>query len=259
MPHIPDLNDPRYRDEIGWFLFHEKYGLYDFDDYNTERFAYSRQLLDEILHFVGRDTAWLADKTVISIGCGCTGDLIAFPAVVKIGIDPLLYAYQKLRLLVPDQVGSPTLYLPLGAEHLPLLDGFADVIICRNALDHMPEPQLALKEMSRILKERGFFFASVDIGGEPTPDEPTVFSATSLRALLDEYFEVVRVDSDYAPHSKRRVCSTRVLAQKKSTPDQWLDKDNLLNEYMHAYESYFPFYMLPQRLRISTARICSVI
>ena len=23
---IPDLNDPRYLDEIGWFLYHEKYG-----------------------------------------------------------------------------------------------------------------------------------------------------------------------------------------------------------------------------------------
>jgi hypothetical protein len=25
MPQIPDLTDPRYRDEVGWFLYHERY------------------------------------------------------------------------------------------------------------------------------------------------------------------------------------------------------------------------------------------
>jgi hypothetical protein len=25
MPQIPDLTDPRYLDDIGWFLYHEKY------------------------------------------------------------------------------------------------------------------------------------------------------------------------------------------------------------------------------------------
>ena len=25
MPEIPDLTDPRYLDEVGWFLYYEKY------------------------------------------------------------------------------------------------------------------------------------------------------------------------------------------------------------------------------------------
>ena len=41
-------------------------------------------------------------KTVVSIGCGCTRDLSAFPAAVKIAIDPLLYVYQKLGMLTDD-------------------------------------------------------------------------------------------------------------------------------------------------------------
>ena len=95
-----------------------------------------------------------------------------------------------------------------------MLDDCADLVICRNALDHMPNPQVALKEMSRILINDGALFVSVDIGGSPTPDEPTVFSVDSLRPLLEQEFKIVRLDDDYPPHSAGRVCSLRVLARK---------------------------------------------
>ena len=97
MPHIPDLTDLRYLDEIGWFLYHEKYERDKFGgSYDDERFAYSRLLLEEVLRYLGRDARWLEEKTIVSIGCGCTGDLASFPAAVKIAIDPLLNVYQKL-------------------------------------------------------------------------------------------------------------------------------------------------------------------
>jgi SAM-dependent methyltransferase len=233
---IPDLTNPRYLDEVGWFLYHEKYGREKYGgSYDAERVANSRLLLEEVLRFAERDTKWLADKTVVSIGCGCTGDMVAFPAALKIGIDPLLYVYQKLGLLMADEAGGRTVYLSLGAENLPLLDDFADLIVCRNALDHIPKPELALDEFRRILKDDGVFFASVDIGGEPTPDEPTVFSMESLRALLDEHFDVLTFVDDYPPHSKGRVCSTRVVARKKFQLTQRLDREMILR----AYESTF--------------------
>lgn len=233
MPPLPDLTDPRYLDEVGWFLYHEKYRRDKFGgNYDAERRAYSRLLLDEVLHFAGRDHEWMTGKTVVSVGCGCTGDLSMFPAAVKIGIDPLLYAYQKLGLLMPDAVGGRTLYLALGAENLPLLDNFSDLVICRNALDHMPAPELALEEFRRILKPDGIFFASVDIGGAPTPDEPIVFSPDSLRALLDQRFAVLAMSDDYPPHSEHRVCSVRIIAQKKSGLDQPLDKQAVLRAYL---------------------------
>src|SRR5215470_7629584 len=161
MPHLPDLSDPRYLDEVGWFLYHEKYRRDRFGgSYDAERLAYSRLLRDEVAAYLGRPTHWFEDRTVVSIGPGCTGDLATFPA--------------------------------LGAENLPLLDRFADIVICRNALDHMPDPRVGLNEMWRILADDGALFVSVDIGGEPTPDEPTVFSVESLQKLLRERFEVVK-------------------------------------------------------------------
>jgi SAM-dependent methyltransferase len=236
MAQIPDLTNPRYRDEVGWFLYHEKYGREKFGgSYDAERVAYSRLLLEDVLRFAERNTKWLADKTVVSVGCGCTGDLAAFPAALKIAIDPLLYVYQKLGLLVADEAGGRTVYLSLGAENLPLLDDFADLIICRNALDHMPKPELALDEFRRILKEDGLFYVGVDIGGEPTPDEPTVFSVESLCALLDERFDVITRADDLPPHSESRICSTKVVARKKPGLNQRLDREMILRAYERTF------------------------
>lgn len=229
---LPDLTDPRYLDEVGWFLYHEKYERDSFgDSYDAERLAYSRLLLNEVVDYLGRETSWLESKTVVTIGCGCTGDLAAFPAAVKIAIDPLLLLYQRLKMLVADEAGGRTLYLSLGAENLPLLDDCADLVICRNALDHMPDPRAALGEVWRILRDDGTLFASVDTGGEPTPDEPTVFSVDSLRALLAEGFDVVTMTDNHAPHSRGRLASIRVVAQKKPSTSQPLDKEQILRAY----------------------------
>ena len=237
MPEIPDLTDPRYLDEIGWFLYHEKYQRDQFSgSYEAERLAYSRLLLAEVAGYLGQEVSWFEGKTVVSLGCGCTGDLAAFPAGVKIAIDPLLYAYQQLGMLVRAETGSRTVYLSLGAENLPLLDDLADLVICRNALDHMPDPAVVVKEIWRVLNHDGALFISVDIGGEPTPDEPTVFSVESLRVLLQEHFDVVAFAAHHAPHSAGRVCSVRALARKKPRVRELLDK----HEILRAYEDRLP-------------------
>ena len=232
MADIPDLTDPRYLEEIGWFLYYEKYRRDQFGgSYEAERVAYSRLLLAEVADHLGRDVSWVEGKTVVSLGCGCTGDLAAFPAAVKIAIDPLLYAYQQLGMLVRAETGSRTVYLSLGAENLPLLDDFADLVICRNALDHMPDPAVALKEIWRVLNQDGALFVSVDIGGEPTPDEPTVFSVASLREAVRKRFDIAALDDHYPPHSRFRTCSVRLMARRRPRAGAPLDKEAILRAY----------------------------
>ena len=77
MRPIPDLMDLRYLDEVGWFLYHEKYRRDNFGgSYDAERLAYSPLLLDEVLTYLDHDITWVESKAVVSIGCGCTGDLV---------------------------------------------------------------------------------------------------------------------------------------------------------------------------------------
>jgi SAM-dependent methyltransferase len=238
MPYIPDFADPRYLDEVGWFLWHEQYERDQFGgSYDHERLAYSQSFMDEVLSYCGRDQPWLEDKTVLSIGCGCTGDLAAWPAAMKIAADPLLYVYQKLGMLLDDVAGtSRTMYLALGIEDIPLLDECADLVVCRNALDHMPDPKKGLEQIWRLLKRDGTLFVSVDVGGVPTPDEPTVFSVESLAALLRDQFEVVTQDHDNPPHSQGRDCSVRLLARKKYRALRTLNKAQLLQAYVERVE-----------------------
>jgi SAM-dependent methyltransferase len=238
MPLIPNLTDPRYLDEVGWFLYHKEYRRQQFGGtYDEERLAYSRLLLDEVLGYCGHDEPWLKDKTVVSIGSGCTGDLAAWPAAVKIAVDPLLYTYQQLRMLVGDVSGtSQTVHLAMSVEELPLLDDCADLVICRNALDHMPDPQLGLRQIGRILKDNAPLFLSVDIGGFPTPDEPTVFSVDSLVALLEDQFAIVRHTDDHLAHSGWRAGSVRMLARKKPQAREVLDSNQVLQAYIARLE-----------------------
>lgn len=234
MSLLPDLTDPRYLDEVGWFLYHEKYGRQQFGgSYTEERLAYSRLLRAEVLEMCGQDDLWLQDKTVVSIGGGCTGDLATWEAAVKIAVDPLLAVYQHLGMLLNDTAGTtPTMYLALGVEALPLLDAYADLVVCRNALDHMPEPHLALQQINRILKTAGLLFLSVDIGGVATPDEPTVFSEESLRSLVEEQFVIVRQHTGYSSHSGWRPGSIRMLARKTSQAHPQLERETILQAYL---------------------------
>jgi SAM-dependent methyltransferase len=234
MPYLPDLKDPRYLDEIGWFLFHDRYERDQFGgSYRDERLAYSRLFLQEVLGYCGQNESWLADKTVVSIGGGCTADLATWPAAVKIAIDPLLYAYQKLGMLIEDAAGtSSTVHLALPADEIPLLDGCANLVVCRNALDHMLDPDGALAQMHRIIKPDGTLFLSVDIGGLPTPDEPTVFSVESLSALVDRRFEILTSERKPDTHSVARECSVRLLARRKDQPGLTLDGAQVLQAYM---------------------------
>lgn len=234
MAFEPNLSDPRYLDEIGWFLYHEAYERDTFGgSYDEERTSYSHNLLDEVLKFCGRDASWLADKTVVSIGSGCTADLATWPAALKISIDPLVNAYRRLGMLLDDEPGTGrTMYLAVGAEDIPLIDETADLVVCRNALDHMLHPDAALREIARILTGGGLCYLDVDIGGKPTPDEPTVFTRDGLDALIEERFQIVSRSDKGRPNSAGREGNCRLAVRKKQpSAGVTIDKQAVLRAY----------------------------
>lgn len=233
MPQLPDFSDPRYLDEVGWFLSFEKYAYENTGrSYAKDRMNWSELFLADLLSACNQGGDWIRDKAVVSIGCGCSGDLAAWPAASKIAVDPLAYAYQDLDLLIADHAGTaPTTYLSVGIEDLPLLNECADVAVCRNALDHMHDPTAGLAEMRRILKADGRLFLWVDIGGRPTPDEPSPFTRESLMHALEDEFEVLWVGDGYKSHSADREYSVRVLARRKQGPRRKLDKQQILRAY----------------------------
>jgi len=235
---IPDLTDPRYLHEIGWFLLQQKHqAAYEGGGYEAYRPQHSPLLKEEVLSLLGKSEDWLADKTIVAVGSGCACELWAWPASLKIEVDPLLYVYQQLEMLLPDRDDAPpTLRLAVGIEDLPLMDEFADLVVCRNALDHMEDPPGGLREMWRIIKPAGNLFLSVDLGGDPTPDEPNPFAPGQVEDMLD-LFQIQARSDGHRPHARWRDSNSRFLLKRIGNKVLSLDKAELITAYERSIEN----------------------
>jgi arsenite methyltransferase len=99
-------------------------------------------------------------ERVVDVGCGAGLDsLIAAKKVGPeghvIGVDMTPSMLQKAREAAKE-VGLENVEFREGyAEELPIVDGWADVVISNGVLNLMPDKSAALEEMSRVLKPDG--------------------------------------------------------------------------------------------------------
>src|SRR4051794_10727650 len=141
--------------EIGWWLTHwepairaggfsppdaaEILGEEPAETYEGRRWQQARAEVRRVLREAAIDDPdFFAGKVVVDVGPGPLGFPDACPARVSIGVEPLAQRYADAGLLLPD---SKALYLAVGAEDIPLLDGSVDVVVARNSLDHVEDPQ----------------------------------------------------------------------------------------------------------------------
>lgn len=125
------------------------------------------------------DEDFFAGKVVVDIGPGPLGFPDACPARVCIGIDPLAARFAERGLLLP---GSPAVYLATGAERIPMLADSADVVLARNSLDYVEDPERVLGEVRRILRPGGVAILLFDVGSAVTATEPHSFTPERIRA-----------------------------------------------------------------------------
>ena len=98
-----------------------------------------------------------SDAKVVEVGCGpgpVARSLASWPGVGEVvGVDPSPIFIAKARELARD---VPRLTFVEGdGRALPLEDGSFDVAVFHTTLCHVPEPELALAESARVLRERG--------------------------------------------------------------------------------------------------------
>lgn len=109
----------------------------------------------------------LANKRLLDVACG-TGHIAGIAAgrgANSEGIDFASTMVEKARLRYP---GMP--FREGDAEQLPYADGSFDAVVCGFGLLHMAQPERAISEAYRVLKNGGRFTFSVwcspDQGGE---------------------------------------------------------------------------------------------
>lgn len=127
------------------------------------------------------DERFFEGKVVIDVGPGPLGFPDACPARVAIGVEPLAQRFAEHGLLLPD---SPALYLSTGAEHVPLLSQSVDVVLARNSLDHVDDPEQVLREVRRLLRPGGTVILNFDVGHTPTAMEPHTLTVERVKAGL---------------------------------------------------------------------------
>ena len=120
-------------------------------------------------------------KVVVEVGPGPVGFPDACPARISIGVDPLAERYARHDLLIPN---TDAIYIDARAERIPLLSSSVDVVLLRNTLDYVEDPERSLAEARRLLAPGGTLIALFDVGHRPTPTQPNVLTVERMRAAL---------------------------------------------------------------------------
>jgi SAM-dependent methyltransferase len=166
-------------------------------DYEGRRRQEARAQVLRILREAGiEDDAYFEGKVVLEIGPGAVGFPEVCGARVALAVEPLAPRLAEAGLLLDP---GAAVYLPVGAEAIPLLDDSVDVVVARNSLDHVADPAAVCAEVARILRPGGTFILNVDIDHAPTATEPHAFTLDDVRALVAR-FDVEREVVSDVPH-----------------------------------------------------------
>lgn len=176
----------------------------------------SRERIEWIVRSVG------SSQRICELGCRYGDILELFRGRSLTGIEIDREAAEKCRA----RLGCECIEADLN-QTLPLSDEQFDAVILTEVLEHLPYPQITLRECRRVLKSGGCLVGSVPhayhirsrlrflFGGEIDHDESHVrfFSETSLEAELRRFFssvEVVAVEGRFS-HLLPRLTANRLL------------------------------------------------
>ena len=92
---------------------------------------------------------WIPNSsTMLNIGCGSSPIMTHYPDSVNIDINQ-----DKLNFLQSKMGNIETHYME--AENLDFKSNSFDFVLCIEVLEHLPNPQSAIKEIARVLKKGG--------------------------------------------------------------------------------------------------------
>lgn len=141
-----------------------------------------------------RESQLRNNDAVLDLGCG-EGFLIScLPDLKKIvGIDISKVALNKARKILKNK---PNIQLSWGdAQKLNIPNQSFDKIICSETLEHLPQPEKAIKEIHRVLKKNGLAIISV-------PDEKRIQFIMKVAKFffLDKLLHTMRKEKNYDWH-----------------------------------------------------------
>jgi SAM-dependent methyltransferase len=106
------------------------------------------------------------------------------------------------KIINIDSTQYPNVDIVADITKLPLVDGEASAVVCEEVLEHVQKPEVAVKEIERILSKGGYAYITVPFlyPYHASPDDYTRWSHVGFRELLSS-FEVVELDVRSGPFS----------------------------------------------------------
>lgn len=146
-------------------------------DQIDKRTVRRRQRANDISNLLREHAEILPTHRILEIGAGATGIIYFLETEKRYAIEPLA---EFIKGIVPSLVNQNVHLIRGIGEELPFGDGSLDVVILDNVLDHMAQPNQALTEINRVLKDgTGILFLAVHAYG-------------SIRKIVRETCEFLR-------------------------------------------------------------------
>ena len=85
-------------------------------------------------------------------------------------------------------------------EDIPMKDNFFDSIICNAALEHVPNPNKALSEMHRVLKNKGYLYLCCSFmqPGNKNPEDYWRFTKDGLaKIVINNNFKIIKLEGSH--------------------------------------------------------------
>lgn len=125
------------------------------------------------------------DDRVYDLGCGTKpfSDFFSENKISYVGIDVIDGFYGVTTL---DVVGT--------ADAVPLADSVADAVVSSQVIEHLPDPEAAIEEARRVLKQGGLMFVSFPFVYplHAAPRDYFRYSSHGFEAMCDRHgFEIV--------------------------------------------------------------------
>lgn len=156
------------------------------------------------------------NKIVVDVGCGAAGKSLYYASLgaKKVyGLELLEKYKEEAEALAKDTGLSDKFEFVAGdSANMPFEDNFADTIVVNDAMEHVAEPEITIKEMLRVLKPEGRIFINFPPYYHPMGAHltdaiyiPWVHMFFSDDILIEGYKELVKDVPDGVERIKFRI------------------------------------------------------
>lgn len=147
------------------------------------------------LNDIRRHVAITGDTRILDVGCGISTVLHYLPGR-RYGIDPLAERYKSIYEY-PKEIEIRSGY----GEAIPFTDGYFDIVISSNCIDHTENPVKTMGEMRRVLKPGGHVLLTCEVFnaslGERNAGHPHSLTLHELETLTNGFETVEKWDSPW--------------------------------------------------------------